>query len=798
MKTTVLTLAGVLLTTGVIAAFSGKVDASAATKRTISQSTLPCNASYKKLPSYNKKTKNYYTIKSYLEKISKAGGGTLVLKKGTYKICSTLTIPSNVTIQLKKGVKLKKTDDTGSDELQASNTMFQLSKKKAKQYKGYKKITIKASGTATIDLGKIEKAVAINLAHNSDVTISGITFTGKNGGTYIQLGASKNIKIKGCSFKEGVVNESDKNKCAIAINSIDKTVPDTILITENKFTGLQSGIATVKYIKNLYANQVSITKNTFTTMSNTAIVGKMWKNANIIENSIKRKDGVASTLYGIALYSVLEPTVTSNEIADCTYPIYMSRSASVSSILSDEAIARMENNKVSNVLHYYVPFKNGIDSRLLYFKSLEDKEFTLNPASEPYHERYTDSVDYTANNSEARTYFMLRSYMEQLEYTGGGTITLLPGEYVISHSVCIPSNVTLKLSDGVLLRKVKATNTEIGTHKTMLELVPPSLEKTQATLSGYNGSQNVTIEGTGSAIIDCAFVTNAMGVVLGHSQNVNIRGIAFINEYGSHFIELNSSKNVTVENCSFTDFKIYDNKSHKEAINIDSTDTNNNGFNYEWSSHDRTTCDTVMIQNCIFTNMGVAVGSHTYSTLDNNQLYHENITFQNNKVNATFNAGIRMLNWRNAVIKNNMFVGIQGLDDNKDSTYTCILVKGAVNPTITGNTFNRGGTKSYYAVVIYEKTEPAVTGAINAGYPATYCEISEQNRADLRKNTVGENCYQRFLTKKEDGSNDLYVINANGKKVKNPDTLFEGADEGGTEIPEPEVPDLPEEPVDSE
>ena len=277
----------------------------------------------------------------------------------------------------------------------------------------------------------------------------------------------------------------------------------------------------------------------------------------------------------------------------------------------------------------------------------------------------------------------------------------------MSHSVCIPSNVTVNFEDGVKIQKVKAVNTNLATNKTMFELVPPSKEGVKNSVGGYNGSQNVTLQGNGSTIFDCAYTLNAMAVVMGHAQNINIRNIAFTNENGSHFIELNSSKNVTVENCSFTDFKIYNNKSHKEAINVDTTDSNNNGFNYEWSNHDRTACDTVMINNCMFTNIGVAVGSHTYSVAMNDvntQVYHENITIQNCKVSQTYNAGIRMLNWRNAVINNNEFLGIQGLEDNKGYNYTCILVKGAVNPTITKNTFEKAGMKKNYAVVIYEKT----------------------------------------------------------------------------------------------
>ena len=92
----------------------------------VKASTAPCNKVYKTAATYNNKTKHYYMLRSYLEKLEADGGGTLTLKKGTYKIPCTLNVPSNVTIKLKKGAILKKTTKTGSKKLKATNTMFEL------------------------------------------------------------------------------------------------------------------------------------------------------------------------------------------------------------------------------------------------------------------------------------------------------------------------------------------------------------------------------------------------------------------------------------------------------------------------------------------------------------------------------------------------------------------------------------------------------------------------------------------------------------------------------------------------
>lgn len=744
--------AGILLACGVVCGMAQNPgDAQAAGKYTISKSTKPCDASYRKLSSYNSKTKHYYTIKSYLEKLKSRGGGTLVLKKGTYKVCSTLVIPSNVTIQLKSGAKLKKTYETGSSSLKPTKTLFKLASK-AKDYKGTKKVAIKGAKKATIDLGKVNNAMAIDMGHNYNVSVSKIQFKGKKGGAYINIAGSKKVSVEDCTFTNGQEKSGNK-QTAVTVNSLGATPCLNVKITSNTFQKLESGVASTKYKKDAYSTKISIKKNTFTDMRDAAVIGKMWDEPVITSNTVKRRDNTNATSSAIKLYSIKDPEVSRNTFDNCGYAVNIARASSVDNTLSQEKISSMKNNEVGSLTHYYVPYKNATTTRLFYFQSKSDNTFTITPSSKPYREHYEDDKDYTANGGQAKTYFMFRSYMEQLEYAGGGTLNVQAGNYKLSHSVCIPSNVTVNFQSGVKIQKVKAVDTNLATNKTMFEIVPPSKEKVKNSVSGYNGSQNVTLQGDVNVIIDCDNVVNAMGVVMGHAQNVVIRNIAFTNEYGSHFIELNSSKNVTIENCSFTDFRVYNNKSHKEAINVDTTDLNTNGFNYEWSSHDRTACNTVNINNCMFTNMGAAIGSHTYSVdMNNQQIYHENVTIQNCKVNQTYNAAVRIWNWRNTVIKDNQFLGIQGLEDNKGYNYTCILVRGAVNPTITGNTFSKGGTKQKCAICVEILSSASVATAVAAGYADTICQISEQNYEDMKKNTVLEGCYKYYRVEFEDGT----------------------------------------------
>ena len=90
---------------GILAAHMASASSFAAAKDyTVSTKTKPIVRSYESFSTYNKDTKDYYMLRSYLEKIEKNGGGKLTLKKGKYSISNTLYVPSNATIQLSDGV----------------------------------------------------------------------------------------------------------------------------------------------------------------------------------------------------------------------------------------------------------------------------------------------------------------------------------------------------------------------------------------------------------------------------------------------------------------------------------------------------------------------------------------------------------------------------------------------------------------------------------------------------------------------------------------------------------------------
>ena len=320
-----------------------------------------------------------------------------------------------------------------------------------------------------------------------------------------------------------------------------------------------------------------------------------------------------------------------------------------------------ENNTVTRALEYYVRYQKTTAEtstvRLAYYTDSVSKDFVLSPGMAPFQDRYADQPWY---NSYTKDYYALKSYLEQIERMGGGSITLTAGTYSITNSLFVPSNTTFNLQDGVVLNK--GTNTGFSTtvlapSLSMFQLVPPSLSTVTGAVSGYEGSQNVSFIGNGNVTIDMLFYNCAKSFVLCHNKNVTIKGINFRNYMGHHFIELDASQNVVIENCTFEGSKFTSSSDdHKEAINIDIPDKNTGGFNQIWTSYDRTPNMDIFIKNNSFNNVLRAIGTHKYSVsaLDNTtQVYHTNVQILNNTISNTLGYAIRSINWKDCVIKGN-------------------------------------------------------------------------------------------------------------------------------------------------
>lgn len=732
----------------------------------LSENTIPCYKKYrkKKNKAYNSETSQYFMLRSYLEKLQKAGGGVLTLKKGTYKIPAALHVSSNVTICFEDGVKLVKTTTTGTKKLKADQYLFQtVSASKAShaasvgKYKASKNVTFMGIGNATIDMGNTAGGVALYMGHADGIRVENIDFINRKGGNYLWIEGSRNVVVTRCDFYKGKTMSGRKNQMAVRLENInseiggfngrwsrkDNTVNRNISVENNNFYEMEIGIGTTKYVsitesgdtKTYYQRGIRIKNNVFTDPGRHAVYAMGWDAPSICDNTMKQtKSGQKIGCY-LRGDGIQNPMISGNTFNGCDYMMMFGTAENsgqgrnfddLPTVLNSNSLKLLSSNKFSNVSHRYV--LNDYD-RVVYFRNKEDKEFTISPSSKPYLENYMDQGDY----EDKQWYYTFLSYMEQLEYTGGGKITVEAGTYEITNNICVPSNVTINLKSGVVFRKAGTTKYDVCYAKSIFTLLPPSKDGTVGTVKGYEGSHNIKIIGEGTVTFDCDNVNKAMAIVMGHTKDITIRGITFTNAVGLHYIELNSSNNVTVENCKFKGFTVTNQKSHKECINVDSTDENTSGFNYVWSSHDKTTCKDIYIRNNVFTDIGTAVGSHTYSAEGKNQLYHENVQIYGNVFNGTYNSAVRALNWKDSLIRNNTFKNIQELDDGKNMIYPAVYLRGVVNPVITENIFD--GCQ-YYPISIVRVTGAATNASMFAQYPNTICEISDANWETMKDNTL--------------------------------------------------------------
>ncbi len=689
-------------------------------KYTVKTSTKPCNSTYTKDATYNKKTKHYYMLRSYLEKLEKDGGGTLTLKKGTYNIPCTLYVPSNVTIKFKKGVTLNKTTKTGTKKLKASSSMFELvppskSAKKGKvaKYKSSKNVSFVGTGNTTINMKKRDESVAIVMGHNKNVSISGIKFKNMKGGSFLTIAGCNNVTVSGCTFYGHTDLSGDANLYAVRLevpdsktkafpykwSKTDKTANQTINITGNKFSKLNSAIGSDKYTESVNHSGISVTSNTFSSLDNNAIRILNWNTPVIQSNTFSNIAGGSGTYCGILASGVIEPTITANTFDYVGTPIKIVPATNTGkgktytttySTISSAYATYMESNNVTNAVVYYVMYQKTTSatsiSRLAYYADLTTRDYVITPGMTPYRDHYTDHKWY---NTYTHDYYVFKSYFEQLEKVGGGTLTVAPGTYTITNTLYVPSNTTVYFQDGVTINK--GTNT--GFSSTVLvpsisifQLVNPSHSTIEGIETGYNGAHDISFIGQGNVTIDLVFYENTTAFVLCHNKNIRFEGINFKNYWGHHFFELDASDNVTIQNCSFSGSKYSSSDDdHKEAINIDTPDRNTGGFSQIWTSYDRTPNSNIYIVNNTFTDTLRAIGTHKYSVspLDGvTQYYHTNVQLLNNIITNTKGYAIRTINWKDCVIKGNT---IKNVNSGKTEA---ILMSGAVNPTITENTID--------------------------------------------------------------------------------------------------------------
>lgn len=261
----------------------------------------PYNGNYTSRSDYNDKTRHYYLVRSYLERLSAIGGGMLVFSAGDYEILTTLCIPSDTTILLEDGARIVKTGDASGTWLTASMSLFQTvayshTTTKFSSYNGEHDISILGLGSATIDMNLVP-GTAVVAAHIRNLKIDGIRFINLSTQHFIELDAATEVYITNNLFN-GYTPTSTGRKEAINIDtpdsatkgfiqswtSYDCTPVLDVFITDNTFYDLEAAIGTHKYSEGYYHTNINILRNSFIDVRAYAIRAMNWDSPVITDN----------------------------------------------------------------------------------------------------------------------------------------------------------------------------------------------------------------------------------------------------------------------------------------------------------------------------------------------------------------------------------------------------------------------------------------------------------------------------------------------------------------------------------
>ena len=287
---------------------------------------------------------------------------------------------------------------------------------------------------------------------------------------------------------------------------------------------------------------------------------------------------------------------------------------------------------------------------------------------------------YSTYSKDTHCYYLIRSYMEKLEEAGGGTLILKKGTYTLSNTIYVPSNVTIIFNKKVKLKKSMDSGTSLfPASYSFFQLCAPSDSEKTGVYKKYDGVHDVAFIGKGKVTFDQASKQDVISIMMCHNSNITVKGINFKNMYAGHFLETDASKNILIEDCTFSGHKDSPNN-NKEAINLDTPDKATGGFHADWSSYDKTPNDLVTIKNCTFKDLERAIGTHKYSQ----DKLHKNITISDCSIKSCDKDAIRVMNWKDFTIKNNT---IDTVSDGTDRIYRAVLVSGGYGMDISYNTF---------------------------------------------------------------------------------------------------------------
>lgn len=351
------------------------------------------------------------------------------------------------------------------------------------------------------------------------------------------------------------------------------------------------------------------------------------------------------------------------------------------------------NTYIENIDYPYIAFQADADSPIEHLMDYAclGNSFTIEADSEPFQNAYTS---YDTYNNDTKQYYVLQSYLDLSKLIDNEvTITIKAGEYSYTNTVCIPSNVTIILSEGATIK-----HNSKGSATTLFIFTESINEFNEISkVYPYDGVKNSKLIGSGTIDLEGQEVYS---VTLPKCSDVTINGITFTGAASNnYYIRDWSSKNVAISECIFEG----NNKKDNYGISIS---------NY----YSDAPCKNITVIGCIFNSMKCGIYSTNNSV---NQNYHTGVTIIGNNFINIETYAIYGIGWDSSEIQNNTFKGLT-------SGGYAIRLYGIINPDVIGNTF----TDIDYCIQISYKS------------PFDYNNISNAYKTSI----TNENNFGNFVT----------------------------------------------------
>lgn len=229
---------------------------------------------------------------------------TVVLPKGEYKLSLVLHVYSNTTLDLSGSTLTYAAAESRNMLLLGTNKDYKgysnyNNSEGCSGYGGFRNITIKNGTFASV---KANKATVMHMAHATNVTIEGLTFTGGGCEHQVEVAAIDGFYVRNCTFKDFGEDSGEKKWEALQLDipcagSVfpnayqDGTTMRNVEITGCTFSNVPRGLGTHTMVNGAYHENIKITGNTFVNVEEEAIVGLNYYDCKITNNTITNCGG---------------------------------------------------------------------------------------------------------------------------------------------------------------------------------------------------------------------------------------------------------------------------------------------------------------------------------------------------------------------------------------------------------------------------------------------------------------------------------------------------------------------------